>query len=411
MVAEIISVGTELLMGQTLNTNARFLARECAACGVEVYHQATVGDNPDRLREAIELALSRADLLLLTGGLGPTQDDITKEVAASVFGQELVLHQPSQDDIIERLRAYSRTITPNNEKQAMIPVGAVILKNGVGTAPGCILRKDNKEIVLLPGPPKECEPMFLNEVLPYLEQKSGARFYTRILRVYGLGESRMEYELRDMIAAQTNPTIAPYALEGEAMLRVTARAETEAQGRELAAPVVQEIQERLGDVVYSIDNETLEQVIGRLLAERSATLAVAESCTGGMLAAKIVNVPGSSAWFMEGFVTYSNDAKVRRLGVSAETLARHGAVSLETAREMAENLRQAAGVDYALSVTGVAGPDGGSAQKPVGLVYIGLATPRGVDVTEARLTGDRQQVRLRSAMTALDLLRRELLKH
>lgn len=411
MVAEIISVGTELLMGQTLNTNARFLAQECAACGVEVYHQATVGDNPDRLREAIDLALSRADLLLLTGGLGPTQDDITKEVAASAFGQELILHQPSLDDIRERLRAYSRTVTPNNEKQAMIPENAVILGNDVGTAPGCILRKGNKEIVLLPGPPRECEPMFLNKVLPYLEQKSGARFYTRILRVYGLGESRMEYDLRDMILAQTNPTIAPYATDGEAMLRITARAETEEQGRQLVAPVIRQIQSRLGDVIYSTKNETLEQVVGKLLLERNATLAVAESCTGGLLSSKIVNVPGSSAWFLEGLVTYSDAAKVRRLGVSQETLASRGAVSGETAREMAQNLRAGAGADYALSVTGVAGPMGGSPQKPVGLVYLGLATPRGVVVQEHHMTGDRQQVRLRSVMTALDLLRRDLLKH
>lgn len=408
MIAEIVSVGTELLMGQIVNTDASFIASRLASLGYVCYYQTVVGDNPARLRETALRALERADIVLFTGGLGPTDDDLTKETVAQALGLSCEL-VPAE---AEKLRAYfasrGREMTPNNLKQVCFPQGSVILPNPNGTAPGCIMEKDGKAAILMPGPPRELYPMFTDSVMPYLEKKSGFKLYSKTLVIFGMGESDVTYRLRDLISAQTNPTIAPYIRLNEVTLRVTAQCADEAEGERLVAPVAAAIRTRLGDVVYSEADETLQKVcVDRLLA-RGETLAVAESCTGGLIAASVVEIAGCSDCFTEGCVTYANDAKMRRLGVKEETLLSHGAVSAECAREMAEGMRRSAGSDYALSSTGIAGPGGGTAEKPVGLVYVALASKEGTFVKELRLGGNRDRIRRAAALNALDLLRRAL---
>ncbi|MEN6470886.1 MAG: competence/damage-inducible protein A [Clostridiaceae bacterium] len=409
MTAEIVAVGTELLMGQILNTNAHFIAQRLAGAGVNHYFQTVVGDNPARLTQTLALALTRAEIVIVTGGLGPTGDDLTKETAAALFHRELRYDAESLKALEDRFFRMGREMTPNNLKQAMFPEGAIILKNDNGTAPGCILEQNGRAIALLPGPPREMQPMFEEQVLPYIAKKeSGGIFYSRVARIFGVGESAVEFRLKELIESQNNPTIAPYALTGEVTLRITARCKTETEGEALIAPVLDEITAILGDAVYSTSNEALHEVCGRLLTEKGITLSVAESCTGGLIASTIVSMPGSSAFFTEGVVTYSNGAKERRLDVSEETLARFGAVSRETALEMAYGMRESAKSDVALSVTGIAGPDGGSAEKPVGLVYIGVAEASGATAHELRLSGGRERIRHMAMLHALDLLRRKL---
>lgn len=406
MIAEILSVGTELLMGNIVNTNAQYISQKLCDLGVNCYFQTTVGDNHDRLVAAVETALSRADILILTGGLGPTADDLTKETIADAFGRELVLDPASEQHIHARFARMGREMTPNNLKQAMFPRGSIILPNPNGTAPGCIVEEEEKAAILLPGPPKEMAPMFDASVMPYLEKRSGHMLFSHVVRVFGMGESEAEYRLRTLMERQSNPTIAPYALSGEMKLRVTARCKSAEEGERMMAPLIDEIKETLGSVVYSIDDQELHEVCAALLREHGATLAVAESCTGGMIASKLVSVPGISAHFIEGAVTYSNDAKIRRLGVRPETLAAHTAVSAETAREMAEGIRRTSGASLGVATTGIAGPDGGTVEQPVGLVYIALASESGTAVQELRLTGSRERIRNVASLHALNLVRR-----
>lgn len=409
MIAEIVSVGTELLMGQIVNTDAQFIASHLAPLGYRALYQVTVGDNPARLAGVVQSALARADVLLFTGGLGPTDDDLTKETVAQALGLEMAV-VPEEE---ARLRAYfasrGKEMTPNNLKQARFPTGSIILPNPNGTAPGCIMEADGKAAILMPGPPRELYPMFRDHVLPYLEKRSGVRLHSRELRIFGMGESELTYRLRDLIAAQTNPTIAPYVKTSEVTLRVTAQCQDDAEGERLVVPVIDAILARLGSIVYSTNGESLPALCVRLLLRQGATLAVAESCTGGMLASSIVDIPGCSACFLEGAVTYANGAKVRRLGVSEGTLATDGAVSLACAQQMAEGLRAAAGATYALATTGIAGPDGGTPEKPVGLVYVALAGPGRTEVRKLLLSGDRARIRTAATLHALDLLRRSLL--
>ena len=409
MIAEIVSVGTELLMGQIVNTDAQFIASHLAPLGYQVFYQITVGDNPARLTSVVRDAIARADVVLFTGGLGPTYDDLTKETVADALGLEMAI-VPEEE---ARLRAYfasrGHVMTPNNLKQARFPRNGAILPNPNGTAPGCIMEAGGKAAILMPGPPRELYPMFTNHVLPYLEARSGVRLYSRELRAFGMGESELTYRIRDIIAAQTNPTVAPYVKTGEVTLRVTAQCRDEAEGERLAAPMIDAICERLGPIVYSTHGEPLPALCVRLLREQERTLAIAESCTGGLLTSSIVDVPGCSACLIEGAVTYANDAKMRRLSVSAQTLDTDGAVSSRCAREMAEGLRSAAGANYALATTGIAGPDGGTPEKPVGLVYVALASADGTAVRELHLSGDRARIRALSTLHALDLLRRALL--
>lgn len=373
MVAELISVGTELLMGNIVNTNAAYLSRELAAIGVSVYYQSTVGDNKERLSAAIKQALGRADVVILSGGLGPTADDLTKECAAEVLGRPMYLDERSKDRITAYFQKMNRkNITENNWKQALLPEGAIILDNNNGTAPGIIMEEDKKAVILLPGPPNELQLMFQESVIPYLQRQGKKVLYSKMVKVCGIGESTAETMVKDLMENQTNPTIAPYAKTGEVHFRITAMADTKQEGKALVKPVVQELKKRFGDAVYTTkESVSLEEKVVKLLKKQKLTMVTAESCTGGMLASKIINVPGVSDIFKAGLVTYANEAKREILGVKKKTLKKYGAVSKETAEEMVLGAIDRYGADVAVSVTGIAGPDGGTEEKPVGLVYIG----------------------------------------
>lgn len=408
MIAEIVSVGTELLMGQVVNSDAQFIAQRLAPLGFQVYYHTTVGDNVKRLTAVVHQAVERSDVVVFTGGLGPTDDDLTKETVAAALGLTV---EPIPEEV-ERIKRYFEergyAMTPNNYKQASFPRGSVILRNDFGTAPGCIMRAEDKTAILLPGPPRELFPMFLNHVMPYLERMSGNKLYSRELRIFGMGESSVTYKLRDIIESQTNPTVAPYVKTGEVTLRVTALCKDEEEGAAFARPMIDEIVSRLGDIVYSTAGESLPETCARMLIDGGFTLAVAESCTGGMVTSSLVDVPGCSKFFVEGCVTYSNEAKINRLGVTTATLDRFGAVSEPCAREMAEGLRKTSGADYALATTGFAGPDGGTQDAPVGTVLIALAAADGTQIKRIDLHGDRARIRTIATLHALDLLRRKL---
>lgn len=409
MRAEIIAVGTELLLGDILNTNAQFLAKELAFLGIEVYYQTVVGDNPKRLEDTIFHAFSRADLVITTGGLGPTEDDLTKETAAKYFGEKLILDEKALSQIQVFFDRIGREMTVNNRKQAFVPENnSVVLYNPNGTAPGIIIEKDEKIIVMLPGPPKETMPMFENQVKPYLAKKQEYTFISRVLRVASVGESAMEMMVKDLIDAQTNPTIAPYAKDGEALLRITAKARDEEEANSLINPVAEALKERLGKSVYAEGETNMETEVAKLLVAQKKTIAVAESCTGGEISSQLVRYPGISEVFLEGCVTYSNGAKMKRLGVLEETLGNFGAVSKETAMEMAEGVAKTAGADIGIATTGIAGPDGGTEDKPVGLVYIGIYYNGKVEAKEFHFAGNRNKIRERATFQALDWLRRKL---
>lgn len=408
MSAEIISVGTELLMGNIVNTNAQYISQRLADLGIDCFLQTTVGDNHDRLVEAVHRGLERSDIIILTGGLGPTADDLTKETVADAFNRKLVLDEPSLVYIKQRFAKMRDIMTPNNIKQAMFPENCIILPNPNGTAPGCIVEDGTKAAILMPGPPNEMVPMFEASVLPYLEKRSGYTLKSKMLRIFGKGESSVEYQLKDLMQQQTNPTIAPYALNGEMKLRVTARCKDGEDADKIMAPIIEEVKKRIGEYIYSEDGLELHEEVARLISASGMTIAVAESCTGGMLCSKFVSVPGSSNWFKEGCVTYSNEAKMNRLGVKKETLAEYGAVSAQTAIEMAEGIRRTAMADIGISTTGYAGPDGGTGDKPVGTVFIGVAAKDKSFYKELHLTGKRERIRNMACLNALDILRRNI---
>jgi nicotinamide-nucleotide amidase len=409
MKAEILAVGTEILLGDIVNTNSHYLSKRLADLGISVYYQTVVGDNEERLLKAYKLAFSRADIVIATGGLGPTKDDLTKEVGAKCFGKEMYLHEDSYKHVKKFFDRLNKPLSEGNKKQAIMPEGAVILPNPNGTAPGCIIDENNKILVMLPGPPKEMASMFEASVMPYLEKYSDGVLVSKVLRVVGLGESGMAEKVQDIIDNQTNPTVAPYAKDNEAILRITAKGKTKEEADALIIPVEKEIKVRIGEDIYAEGDTTLDEVVGEMLLSRKLTIATAESCTGGLLSGALINYPGISDVFMEGVVTYSNEAKMKRLGVKAETLESFGAVSEETAREMAAGIAKAAGTDIGISVTGIAGPGGGNDEKPVGLVYIGLYIQGEVKVKKLNFFGDRQKIRNRTVASALDFLRRELL--
>jgi nicotinamide-nucleotide amidase len=409
MNAEILAVGTELLMGQIANTNAQYLSRRLADLGIKVYYHSVVGDNPGRLKDSLRLALDRSDIVITTGGLGPTQDDLTKETIAEAMGKKLVLNHESYEHIKHFFERLNRKMADNNAKQAYLPEGCTVVPNPNGTAPGCIVASEGKTVIMLPGPPKEMIPMFEETVFPYFETKTGQVIASRMLKVFGIGESEMEMRIIDLIQSQTNPTIAPYVGLGEVIIRVTAGCRNRCEAEELLEPVIVRIRERLGDFVYATNGENMEDVVVKLLIDRNCTLATAESCTGGLLASKLVSVPGVSQVFDRGFVTYSNEAKIQELGVSPEILEKYGAVSPETAGEMVRGLAKRAGTDAAIAVTGIAGPDGGTAEKPVGLVYVSAMLDGRVETRRLKLIGDRERIRNVSCLNALDLLRRMIL--
>lgn len=405
--AEIISVGTELLLGDIVDTNAAFLSRGLAELGIGVYRRLTIGDNLERMTEAFRDALKSADLVIATGGLGPTADDITKEAAAACFGLRLNLDDGILDGIRQFFEKLGSRMTENNVQQAYMPEGSITLENKNGTAPGCYIEKDGKIIALLPGPPHECEPMFNDVLRPLLMKKQDATLVSKTVKMCGIGESAMETHVRDMLDSR-NPTVAPYSGGTEVRLRITARAADEQEARRMIEPVKNELYARLGGYIYGEDEATLEGTVISLLKEKGLKLALAESCTGGALAARLTGVAGCSDVFLESAVTYSNDAKASRLGVNPAALAEYGAVSPETAKEMAEGIARTSGADIGLSITGIAGPGGGTDEKPVGLVYHAIYANGTCEVTETRLFGSRDRIRARAAVKALELLWRYL---
>ncbi len=403
MTCEIINVGTELLLGNILNTNAQFLSEQISHLGIDVFFQTIVGDNKSRLSEMIRLALTRCDLLIVTGGLGPTDDDITREVTAESVGLPLVFHQESYDRIVEHFK--KRNMAPTNKKQAYIPENAIIMKNNNGTAPGFIIAKNNKHIAVLPGPPSELIPMFKESLVPYLSSLSDEIICSKFVKVFGLGESATEYKIKSLIESQTNPTIAPYAKETETHLRVTAKAKNENEAFYMINETVDKIENILTSGVFGYDNETMEGNLVKLLQEKKLTISFAESCTCGLLASKIGSVPGASEVLKESYITYSNESKNKILGVKKETIDNYTEYSEKTAVEMAEGLYKISGSDVCVSVTGIAGPGGGTPQKPVGTVYIGVYYKGKTFVKELLLRGNRDRIRNNAASHALNLIR------
>ncbi len=407
--AEILCVGTELLLGDIVNTNAAFLSQRLAALGICVYKHTAVGDNPERLRVALERALDCADLVITSGGLGPTYDDLTKETVADWFGRPLELHEES----LERIRTYfartGRKMPVNNEKQAMMPRGAHVFTNNYGTAPALAISTDtepHKTVIMLPGPPGELMPIFKEEVEPYLKSCSDSVLVSKNIYIFGMGESAVDEVIKSIMRDSVNPTVAPYCKEGEVRLRVTAKADDEQTAASMCDGVIEQIcASEVGNFVYGIDVDSLEHALVNVLHEKGLTLCCAESCTGGLIAERITSVAGCSDVFFGGCVTYTNEIKQALLGVSAATLERHGAVSAETAMEMARGARERLGTDIAVSATGIAGPSGGTAETPVGTVFIGLSTQNGEEYRKLTLSSmrSREYIRIVSASNALDM--------
>lgn len=409
-IVEIVCVGTEILLGNIVNTNAQFLAKECAALGLSNYYQTVVGDNEDRLKETINLALSRSDIVILSGGLGPTQDDLTKEVAAKIAGKELYLDKKSEDNIKAIFKARGYELTPNNKKQAMVPKDSIILDNSNGTAPGVIIPYNDKYMILLPGPPGELKLMFKESVEPFLRSLSKEVFVTSTVKVVSVGESICETKIMDLIENQTNPTIATYAHDGEVHIRVTANAETEEEANKLIKPVVRELKQRFGNNVYTTHNDvSLEQAVVDLCKGANLRIKTVESCTAGMVAARIVNVPGASEIFKYGLITYSNKAKRKLTGVKKATLEKYTAVSKEIACEMVRNIDIGPKADVLIGVTGYA--DSNDESIPAGLVYIAVNVCGKTRVEEYRFNGDRNKVRTKATTQALVLVRECMLEY
>ena len=408
MVAEILCVGTELLLGDIVNTNAAYLAKQLASLGIDLYTQSVVGDNPERLKESLAIAFSRADLVLMTGGLGPTYDDLTKETVAAYFGRKMQRDEHSYQRLMEYFAKVGKEPTPNNLKQADMPEGAVVFDNDNGTAPGLAVEGNGKIAVLMPGPPYEMTAMFEARIRPYLQKFSEKVLVSRTIRIVGMGESEVEYRLRDYMLSHLNPTVAPYAKQSEVQLRVTASAKTQEQAYALIEPVVAEIQEMLGDVVYGVDVENMEQAVVQQLKEKGLKVATAESCTGGLISKRITEIPGASDVFECGVCSYANRIKHELLGVSDQTLKQLGAVSEQTAREMAEGIRRLSGADIGVSGTGSAGPGGGTPEKPVGLVYLGVSSEGSSKVVRylsgSKKAGSREHIRYIASQQALKLV-------
>ena len=414
MKAEIVSTGTEILLGETFNTSAHFLTGKLSSLGIEVDYHTTVGDNPERLEEVLRQAIGRTDLLVTTGGLGPTADDLTKELVAKVMGIEMELDSASLEHLKQFFARRKSPMPLNNEKQAYLPKDSIVLPNPIGTAPGAIIQKDGKTAIILPGPPFEMIPMFENYVWPELQKIVGLdseRMYERVLKVFGIGESAIEVVLADLMHLP-NLSMALLAKRAEMHIRLVARCpqKTSSEAEKALNQAETEIRRRLGNKVFGCDQETMIGIVGQLLKINQLTIATAESCTGGLLGAALTQEPGSSEFYLGGVVSYSNALKQGLLGVSEENLRKYGAVSEAVAKEMAAGIRARTGADLALSTTGVAGPDGGSVQKPVGLVYVALASPEGVQADRIQLYGERESVRQLTVQSALNKVRVHLLK-
>ena len=402
MKCEIIAVGTELLLGNIVNSNARYLSEKLAELGIDVHYHITVGDNIGRLKEAIETSLKRSDMIITTGGLGPTDDDLTKDGVAEALGLKLIPHKQSLEKIEAYFKEANRPMPECNKKQGYIPEGAIVLENDNGTAPGIMVEKDEKVIILLPGPPKEMMPMFANKVYTYLKAKSSFVIRSKTLRVVGVGESTIQELLQHIFDEQSNPTIAPYAKDGEVHLRITAKCQNEVEANIMLQEMEAKITNILQESIYGYDEESLEYIVYKLLKEKSMTISIAESCTGGMISSRLTNVSGVSSVFMNSIVTYSNEAKINFLNVKENTLIKYGAVSAETAQEMAKGIMQVSGTDIGLSVTGIAGPEGGTLDKPVGLFYIGIAIGDVVETHKFCYPGSRERIRNNATTRALE---------
>lgn len=407
MIAELVFVGTEILLGNIVNTNGAFLAEKCAELGLSCYYQTVVGDNEERMKETLKQAISRSDIVIVCGGLGPTPDDLTKEVAAQVMGMEL------QEDLHtkERIEEYFRNsqwkeIPGSNWKQALVPKGALVLDNSNGTAPGLVLEEKKKSMILLPGPPNEMIPLFMEQVIPYLGKKQPEVIYSKMVKLAGIGESQVAERIQDLIEKQTNPTLATYAKTGEVHLRITAKAKNKKAAKKLLKPIVKELKARFGNAIYTTkENITLEDAVVKLLRKRKWKVTTAESCTGGLLAGRLINAAGASKVIQQGYITYSNKAKRNLLGVEKITLEQYTAVSDQVVYEMAEGGAKAANADVCIAITGLAGPDGGSEAIPVGTVYIGCCLHGAVKVEQYQFKGNRQKIRDYAVVRALNLLR------
>lgn len=412
MNAELIAVGTEIILGDIQNTHAQFLSQELAALGVNVYYHTAVGDNDDRFKSILRTAIGRSDVIFLTGGLGPTTDDITKEVACELLGVPCHMDEEQRARLCAFFdRLDNVKMTENNFKQAMVPEGSTVLQNDWGTAPGFIIEKDGTTVVLLPGPPRELRPMFEFRVKPYFQARAGQPIFSKNVRVFGIGESPLEPMIADLVAS-TDPTVALYAKDGEVLVRVTAKGQTVADAEQKVDGMIEQLRARLTTHIYGVDKDSLQQVLVELLLEKGKTIATAESCTGGMLAEKLTEIAGCSAVFEMGQVTYANEVKTKQLGVSPQTLAEFGAVSAQTATEMARGLAKVSGADYAVAITGIAGPDGGTEEKPVGTVYIAVCHDGQVWCQRksfGRYRTERQYIRNSACLHAMNMVRLSLI--
>ena len=399
---EILSVGTELLLGHVTNTDARDISEMLSKIGINVRYHTVVGDNPERLRKCVEIAKSRADIIITTGGLGPTCDDLTKQILAEAFGLRLVENEAEREGLYDYIK-YSRNFTPNNYAQAMLPEGCTVFHNNCGTAPGCAFEKDGKTVIMIPGPPKECRAMFAESALPYLRKLSGGQIVSHSLRIFGIGESAVDQMFRDEMDRMTNPTMAPYAKECDCLLQITAKAGTAAEAEDMIRPVMEKAAARLGEYVYGVDVECVDA----LMEQNGMTFAAAESCTGGEVAKRFTDIPGASAHFLGGAVTYTNDMKARLLGIDSALIASKGAVSHEVAYEMAARIREISGADIGVGVTGLAGPDGDGVHE-VGTVFVSMAAKDGVWVRELHLGEHRTRsfIRRMAGNHVYDMMRR-----
>ena len=411
MKSAIFSVGTEILFGQITNTNTVYLSQKLNQMGIDVLYHETVGDNPGRVKEVLARLLTEVDLVITTGGLGPTQDDLTKEMAAEVMGAELQIDEKSLEKIQSYFAKTGRVMTDNNIKQANLPTekDGFILPNDAGTAPGCVFVKDGKIVVCLPGPPREMTKMFEDSVVPYLHTLTNEVIYSDMVRVFGPGESQLETMLEGLITGQTDPTLATYAKEGECSVRITSKRGTMEEAKAAVEEMAEKVTAILGDTIFSYHDEDLKDVVAKKLIDRGITISCAESCTGGLFAGTLIGVEGISAVFERGLVTYSNRAKVEELGVKEETLERFGAVSEETAREMTAGLKKKTGSRVCISVTGIAGPDGGTPEKPVGLVYICVDFDGKTECREIRVRPvSRNWIRNYTMLMMMDMVRRAI---
>lgn len=405
MKAAILTVGTEILFGQIVNTNATFISKRLNDMGIDVMYHYTVGDNANRLEVLINEIMRECDLIITTGGLGPTQDDLTKDIVCKVAKDKMIIHKPSLDKIKEYFKVTRREMTENNIKQAYMPSKAKVLPNDYGSAPGFLVEVNHKFIMCMPGPPREMEPMFVNYGEEYLRQFTDEAIYYDFVRTIGIGESLLETKLLDLIDGQTDPTIATYVKEGEAYLRVTSKRNTLKEAKEAVEEMIHKIKNVIGEYIYCVGEMDLSEVVVDLLKKKGLRLASAESCTGGLFADSIISIAGTSDIFDRALVTYSNQSKMEELGVKRETLDKYGAVSEETAIEMVNGLHEASGADVCVSVTGIAGPDGGTLEKPVGLVYTALRFNNQVICKENRFrNAGRNSIRRRSVLTMLEMI-------